>query len=385
MGESRQFRTALIISPRDDVHALAVQTQAAQLWEDRGQCLIFDPATFPIASRMEWQLETARAGLAFAFSDPLAEIIGPSAAEVLARRDRPACAIDMTEISGIWLRRSRSSISHPAVTDGELDAYCRRVSNACVRALFALAPTYNAPSAERACVKPLQLWTARTVGLNIPRTKITTDPQEADRFVRNLWLEKKEVIYKNAADATGWAIPTRILQESDLDRLDTVRYSPTLLQERISGGPDLRVAVIDGHAFACEWHGGSKMPNQISDVRYGDRHEMVARPLGDETRDKLFRFHHAMGLTFGVYDFKINEAGEVFFLEVNPSGQWLDLEVQGGHPISETWARLLLHGTGKREKCSLPPLTEADLERIAGDESSLAMPDNWVTVFKAPS
>lgn len=46
-------------------------------------------------------------------------------------------------------------------------------------------------------------------------------------------------------------------------------------------------------------------------------------------------------LRFGAFDFIVTPAGEVVFLEVNPSGQWLWLDRVAGLAISDAMADLL--------------------------------------------
>jgi hypothetical protein len=43
-------------------------------------------------------------------------------------------------------------------------------------------------------------------------------------------------------------------------------------------------------------------------------------------------------------DLRLSDAGEWFFLEVNPAGQWLFVERRSGQPISEAVALFLATG-----------------------------------------
>ncbi|WP_206704665.1 hypothetical protein [Paenibacillus alvei] len=88
-------------------------------------------------------------------------------------------------------------------------------------------------------------------------------------------------------------------------------------------------------------------PNpDLVDIRLGEGVRMWETQCPNSIYEPLLLFHEKMGLTFGVYDFKVDQNGTPFFLEVNPSGQWLDMELQAGHPISGTWARVLVEGLG---------------------------------------
>lgn len=47
---------------------------------------------------------------------------------------------------------------------------------------------------------------------------------------------------------------------------------------------------------------------------------------------------------FGVLDIRLGLDGEYYFLEVNPQGQFADLEIKTGLPIFVGLARFLVHG-----------------------------------------
>ncbi len=49
-----------------------------------------------------------------------------------------------------------------------------------------------------------------------------------------------------------------------------------------------------------------------------------------------------LGLVFGTIDLKLADSGERVFLEVNPQGQFLYIEIQTGLPISNALAELLI-------------------------------------------
>ena len=86
-----------------------------------------------------------------------------------------------------------------------------------MRAFFSACPIYNRwPTEEAVSDKAFQLWQARKAGLNIPRSLITCNPEQAESFTRRLWSEGLEVVYKHAANAARIAIPTSILGKRSL-------------------------------------------------------------------------------------------------------------------------------------------------------------------------
>ena len=52
---------------------------------------------------------------------------------------------------------------------------------------------------------------------------------------------------------------------------------------------------------------------------------------------------HALGLNFGCIDLIVRPDGDVVFLECNPNGQWLWIELTTGQKISEAIASFLMN------------------------------------------
>jgi glutathione synthase/RimK-type ligase-like ATP-grasp enzyme len=263
------------------------------------------------------------------------------------------------------------------VTAAEFRDYVRVTTHVALESFLDACPIYNGIVAEeQANRKPTQLYVARRVGLRVPRTLISNDWKTAECFVRQLWSEGKEVIYKHVAIGTAESPPTRLLKEEDLNRLYTAVYCPTTFQERICGGADLRVVVIGETVFAAEWRPAAGATEGV-DIRLDYRARMWPAKLPAEEQVKLLLLHQALGLTFGVYDLKVNEEGAVVFLEVNPSGQWLDVEVDGGYPVSEAVARLLAHGAAATTEVCGAPLTNQDLAELWVPAPDQTLPAQW--------
>ena len=69
------------------------------------------------------------------------------------------------------------------------------------------------------------------------------------------------------------------------------------------------------------------------------KHEVVECPV--EVTKSILDYMDIMGLNFAAFDFALDYEGRWLFLECNPNGQWLWLEVLTGLPLVETIARHL--------------------------------------------
>ena len=92
--------------------------------------------------------------------------------------------------------------------------------------------------------KPYQSACSPEIGLNIPSSLITNDPQQYE-FMSKVCGNKVERSYINTSSMPPVLVFNAPLSEkNDLDRLDTLKYAPAIFQERIKGGSDLGIAVI---------------------------------------------------------------------------------------------------------------------------------------------
>ncbi|ARF53756.1 MvdC/MvdD family ATP grasp protein [Streptomyces gilvosporeus] len=185
--------------------------------------------------------------------------------------------------------------------------------------------------------KPYQWETARRVGLMLPRTLVTNQPERARRFVQEVGVGR--TVFKSfLAHADAWR-ETRLVRPEDLEHLDAVRYAPVIFQEFVPGA-DLRVTVVGERVFAAEIDASAtSYPVDMRTVVDEARVRPVTLPPA--LTDALLRFMRRLGLVYGAIDLRRRPDGQYMFFEVNPAGQWLFVEHRAGLPISAEVAALL--------------------------------------------
>ncbi|MQA25193.1 MAG: hypothetical protein GEU94_06930 [Micromonosporaceae bacterium] len=67
--------------------------------------------------------------------------------------------------------------------------------------------------------------------------------------------------------------------------------------------------------------------------------------LSEEARARLLHVLNALNLRMGVFDLKLDDHGEVTWLEVNPQGQFLFSEGLSGVGLTDAFADFLEHET----------------------------------------
>jgi hypothetical protein len=310
----------LVLSSNEDAHANMVLQRLAQLGHP---ATLVNLAEFPVHVR-----------LSIGYSP------GAPADHHLFRRD--GTDLPLASCGVVWWRRPQPFQIHAEITD---PAYREFAYSECYEAMNGLwlavdAFWINNPSRDAdAAHKVYQLQVAQSVGLEIPTTQITNDPQQARAFVEARGAER--TVYKSfLATEQNWR-ETRVLKTHELDLLDAVRLAPVIFQEYISAQVDLRVTVIDRHIFAAAIH--SQDTSYRVDYRMEmDRAQVEAHELPSEVVERLHAFMDRLGLVYGAIDMRLTPDGRYVFLEVNPAGQWLFVEDRTGQPITETFVQLLV-------------------------------------------
>lgn len=197
----------------------------------------------------------------------------------------------------------------------------------------------NAPQLDAAAHhKPYQLTIAAQVGLVVPRTLITSDPDAARAFITALGPDR--VIYKTFLASPECWRETRVVHPRELALLDTLRCAPVIFQEYVPAEADLRVTIIGPHLFATavrSARGGYEVDYRMDMA--GASFEPTTLPPAVEAR--LRTFMERLGLLYGAIDLRRRPDGEHVFLEVNPAGEWLFVEERTGQPITASMAQYL--------------------------------------------
>ncbi|WP_067701303.1 hypothetical protein [Nocardia jejuensis] len=251
--------------------------------------------------------------------------------------------LGLDDVTSVWWRRPQPC-AVPRSARAEDDAYRQAESDAFLQGLLWSIPALwvNDPGADRtAGRKIVQLETAYRAGFSVPETLITNDAEEARSFIES---RPGPVVFKRIGTVRGAFTETRLVTAADLDRLGTIRNSPTVFQDYIHAECDLRVVWVDG----IEWT--VRIDSQSGVGRVDSRLDTAVAFTPDRlpasVSKSMTTLMGALGLAFGVVDLRVGRDGEFHFLEVNPQGQFAYLEIKTGMPIFESLSNLLVYGDG---------------------------------------
>ncbi|NJO93550.1 MAG: MvdC family ATP-grasp ribosomal peptide maturase [Hydrococcus sp. RM1_1_31] len=199
---------------------------------------------------------------------------------------------------------------------------------------------------DRAENKLQQLIVAKEIGLRIPRTLMTNNPDEVREFfqaVRGNMVAKLLTPLSAGMQGSAFFLYTSKVEPEDLLAADALRYSPMVFQEQIPKQRELRAVFVAGKLFVgvlnASRYAATNMDwrNAAPEACQWERGE-----LPSEITRRLCSLMATFGLTFGAFDLIQTPDNEYVFLEVNPTGEWGMLERDLGYPIADAIADALL-------------------------------------------
>lgn len=253
--------------------------------------------------------------------------------------------IDSREVVGVWTKQVSPFDLPEAWPQPVRDAVrqeCRVAWTAFLHAFDHASWVNPLDAGDRVAYdKPLQLRVAHAVGLNVPETLITNDPEAARAALGDdpgAWVSKLQT----GANPGGGMSFTRKLRPGALGILDSLQSCPMILQRWVPKRQELRVAWIDGQSF-CGALDGSIDGRMVEDWRALAPGALPWRhaTLPDDVAHKLGLLMERLGLVYGGIDLIEDLDGRWWFLEVNSAGEWGMLEAELGLPIGDAVAAAL--------------------------------------------
>jgi glutathione synthase/RimK-type ligase-like ATP-grasp enzyme len=339
--------TVLIISSLEDLHARAVM-----------EALIARGAAAELLDLSEYPVRLA---LSMAFED--------GARRFLLRREGGG-HLDLSAIGAVWWRRPQPFGLSAALTDPAQRRFA--VSEAATAfsglsqsldAFWVNDPVRDGPAHH----KPWQLAVAQEIGIAIPPTLMTNDPDEARDFWRR---HSQNVIYKVfRASPDAWR-ETRRLRPEDAALAETIKLTPIIFQGFVEAVADIRVTVIGDEIYAAATD--SRKGEYPVDFRFNPDLIWQRHALPRSVQNDLRILMRRMGLEYGAIDLRLTPDGRYVFLEINPAGQFLWVEMATGYKIADTLAAHL--AAGRRDRPSVAPFVAPPCHNLLRAPNDLQHP-----------
>ncbi len=178
--------------------------------------------------------------------------------------------------------------------------------------------------------KPLQLNKVHQLGVTIPGTLITNDPQAVMEFFHSY----PQVIFKPVyGGAYAHLLSPSYLEPERLRKV--LQVSPVTLQEYIQG-TNIRSYVIGEAVYSAEIRSDSL------DFRLDSQAKLLPRKLPDYVIKQCLEIAQALWLEWTAIDWRLTPEGEYVFLEANFSPMFVHFERQTNFPLTQSLVNLLM-------------------------------------------
>ncbi|MDP7195324.1 MAG: hypothetical protein QF864_03925 [SAR202 cluster bacterium] len=187
--------------------------------------------------------------------------------------------------------------------------------------------------------------------IKIPNTLLTNSKTDHNQFAKAV---NKAVLKPIAADGIVLDdkfeifFGSRQVASENLNNIseEDLKLCPIFMQEYIEKDYEIRITAIGQNILCCNID-SQKLPKgkgredwrEGYDYGLSEVEEWVDCPK--EIEEFIILYLQKMNLNFGCFDFIKSKSGHYYFLECNPNGQWLWLEIDLGMPISESIANFL--------------------------------------------
>jgi MvdD family ATP-grasp ribosomal peptide maturase len=334
-SQQEMTMAVLIITKSDDNESVTFVTQAIE--ERGGTAFRFDTDRFPTEISL------------------VAHYGGESKRLTLASEQGE---LDLLDVSAIWHRRLNIGGGIPRTLDQQIRNASVGESRATVMGMLASLKAFRMDELQLiryAENKQLQLQIASELGLEIPRTLITNEPDAVMEFAKTCEsglvtkMLSSFAIYENGQERVVFTNPVK---PEDLKDMSGLRLCPMTFQEMIPKALELRVTVVGQSIFAASIDSQSSERATYDWRRdgVGLLKEWQPYELPEDIKTRLLQLMDFFGLNYGAVDFIVTPGGRHIFLEVNPVGEFFWLERSPGLPISKAMADVLLGLAPRRER-----------------------------------
>ncbi|MBP5981764.1 MAG: hypothetical protein KA748_16350 [Halomonas sp.] len=242
------------------------------------------------------------------------------------------------DVSAAYFRRPAPPASNPAISDAGEREYVDAEWGAFLKSLYARLDGLwmNSPMDIFAAEdKPRQLMLASEIGFNVPQAQITNDINsvlEVAKAGSTIGKPLRQALINGGQERVIFTTRLENLSYSDEE---AIALAPLIAQTEIKKKYDVRVTVVGRQVFPAAIKSQEHVETTV-DWRQGCRpdlkHECIELP--SEVEEQCLALMKCLNLRYGAIDLVCDQQGKLWFLEINPNGQWAWIENLTGHPIA---------------------------------------------------
>lgn len=183
-----------------------------------------------------------------------------------------------------------------------------------------------------------QLRSAQKIGFSIPETLITNEMEAAKKFFKRF---RKSTIVKVLhhheifLNQRSFRFLTNNIETSHISKFDELTYAPVIFQRKIENSSEIRVTVVNDKIFSCRISTTQEKHN-FSDLHKIKENDLIFSEIsiGKKMEKLCINLSRKLGLLVSSIDFIEGKNGELFFLEINPVGDWNWIEKHTNLPVT---------------------------------------------------
>lgn len=276
--------------------------------------------------------------------------------------------IDIENIRSIWWRRPGEYFGLPPELSEQEREFAKGEIDHILRGLWSLLDCYWISYPEhirQASWKMSQLQRATDYGFAVPRTLLTSDPDEVRAFYEQCkgrmifkvltgpFLGAPQVAEKhpNQPLPESRETKTTMITEAELEQLEGVRLVPCLFQEYIPKRKELRVTVIGDDLFVAEIDSQARESTSVDWRHWSDGGLAIPyrkATLPADIAERCMALVRSYQLNFSAIDLILTPDDRYVFLENNPNGQFMWIEdLVPELKMTEALASCLIRGANR--------------------------------------
>lgn len=205
---------------------------------------------------------------------------------------------------------------------------------------------------KKASNKLYQLNLAKDLNFDIPATVVTNNANVVVDFMdANRLAEVATKTLSPYCSPIGQIAYTSLLTKNEIQgNHESISTAPLIFQEFIKKDYELRITLVGDKIFPVKINSNKCVGTSIDWRRgvFSDIYDTIQLPESLENKIRLL--HKELSLEYAAYDFIVHK-DVYYFIEVNPSGQWLWLEDALNLPISSAVADIL-SDNGPTRRCT---------------------------------
>jgi glutathione synthase/RimK-type ligase-like ATP-grasp enzyme len=262
--------------------------------------------------------------------------------------DDDGAEVDLRFVDVIWWRRFNLDQKIEEFTEleaEEVDLINQDWRGAIIGAMLSSfrGVWVNDPIATRVAENKLyQMRIASSLGMRVPKTLVSNDPDRVREFCRKL---RQAVVVKPVSGTKTRHLFTRKVTRRHLECDEAIRLVPAIYQELVPGSVHLRIHVFGDQCVAV------RIESRDLDWRQDLNIQFKEVRISPNVVRKCRCIVKALGLRMGVIDVKVPRDESPVWLEINPQGQFLFSECLSGAKLMEPFVAYM-NSLGRRALAS---------------------------------